>query len=194
MTAVAALACGPTVGSPEDGGADGGTTQAGDASSDGSLVTMTGQDPDTSASTSDSGVDSSGSSGTEELVELLPGESVITMGTCNEDGTMRVLIEGYFDQVFEDCAPPPDAPVDGVLLVGIEAWDQLPGVYEVTQDGSVRVALGTEAMTGTLELSIWAPGHPSVLTLDVAGDTTALRGTMELEQCTVLLDDCIPSG
>lgn len=184
-------ACGPTAtGSPTDaGGSQGSTDDTG--SLDHGETTGTTSDP-SGGPTSSMGSSSGASDETGTLGELLPAESAITSATCNDDGSMLLVVEAFFDVPVDGCAPPPEISPDGYLLVRMEAWNQFPGVFEVAPGGPAQVTYGMESMTGTLTLDVWAPGHASLLTIDVAGESTTLLGTIELEACTVEVGDCIP--
>lgn len=191
--ASAGIACGPTVSDPpvEAGGSQGSTSDSGGLDHG---ETSTTADPDggptgtsNPTSTSTSASDETGAPG-----ELVPAESAITSATCNDDGTMRLRVEAFFEAPIDACAPPPDVPPDGYLLVRMEAWSQYPGIFEVGPGGPAEATLGMEVMTGTLGVEVWAPGHPTLLTLDVVGESSVLYGTIDLEPCTMEVGDCIP--
>ncbi|MCA9710332.1 MAG: hypothetical protein KDK70_31120 [Myxococcales bacterium] len=194
MTLGLGLGCGPsTTGATDDGGDGDGGGSSGDGTSAASASSGAAD------STADSSADSTGdSTGTDDTRpppgELLPAESAISWGTCNEDGSMVIEVEAFVGLTFDGCIPPADAGIEGYLLIRIDPWDQLPRELEVGPDGPARVGYEAEEMYGTLRIDIWAPGHPTVITLDVAGETTELYGTIDLQACMQQLDSCIPMG
>jgi hypothetical protein len=186
MSLAWAAACGPQVEVPTgDGGSSEGSTSEGQpldtgATSTGGTSTTGTSTTDPSATSNDSTADSSGDTGVGELV---PPESVLTSVTCNQ-GDMLLLVEVLLEGEIQDCLPPPS--LENELLIGIPDWSGLPGTFVVGPDGPALASLATglEELTGTITLEVWAPTHPSVMTVDLVGASgLTFEGVLDLGLC-----------
>jgi hypothetical protein len=188
--AAAPAGCGPVVDPPSDEGggtSPNGTTDTGEpATADASATSGSGS---TAASLTSEDTADASSSG--DVGELLPREAVSSTITC-DGADANLYVEVLLEHVYSDCAPPAEVDSDGYLFLYVTPWHGGPSVFEVGPESAVQASVGTESLTGTLELQIWAPFHPTIVTVDLVGPGIELRGTLDLQGC--FTDNETPCG
>jgi hypothetical protein len=182
--------CGPAVDSPSD---EGGSTSP-------NATTDTGEPATADASASSDGASSAASLTSEDTAdasssgdvgELLPPDAVSSTITCDGEDA-NLYVEALLEHVYSGCAPPVEVDADGYLFLYFTPWNGLPGAFDVGPKSTVQASVGTEPLTGTLEVEIWAPFHPSIVTVDLVGPGIELRGTLDLQGC--FTDNETPCG
>jgi hypothetical protein len=197
VLALAIAGCGPAVavadpsGDGDGGGGEESTgtgSDGGDPSSGGGTATTTATtgDPDPSAGGSTSATTGSGTTADLDPPPLVA--AIEATVTCADDERTELFVEAVLDVEVDGCGPPPaDIDLADYLLISLADWDGLPGTIEVGDEAGVAHAvLGKDALKGTIEIAVWAPTHPSTLTLDLAGPAGALQGVLDIEACVAV--------
>lgn len=176
-------------GSADDGdtsgaGADDGSASASVSASASASVTATETATDTATltatetatltATDTATLDDSGTGG--------DSTSAVSMVGCQDDGTIAWLVEVYVEMPIDGCVPPPDIDPSSLLVVGVDDWNGEAGSYEVGDEAMASYEL--EPLTGSIDLQVSSPWHPSRLDYELAGTTTKLTGSIDLETCS----------
>ncbi len=181
---LALCGCGPEVASDDLAGDSGSTSTQGpggtsESSVDGSGSSSTSHDPDSAGNSSAAGSESVG------VDPMHVADWVHTQVTCNEDGSMDILLEAMLETDVKGCGPPAELTPDNMLLISLVQWKGGPGTVTLTGvlGESATAGLGEELLRGTITLEVSEPTQPLALEIDLEGETQVITGVIDLSEC-----------
>jgi hypothetical protein len=169
---------------------DGGTSNADDSASASASVSASASASVTATQTATdtatlTATDTATLTATDTNADSSAGDettSSISMVGCQDDGTVSWLVEVYVQMPIDGCVPPADIDPSTILLIGIDDWDGEAGSFDVGADAIA--SYDVEPLTGTIDLEVAAPYHPSTLEYELTGPRTKLTGSLYLETCS----------